>query len=71
MGPRILKGRASLVWKRSGRGYRGFVAQEQFRLEDILHNRFGQFYAHGGTNQTSAELVAHGKTGHQRAGAAG
>lgn len=50
--------------------YRGFVAQEQFRLEDILHNRFGQFYAHGGTNQTSAELVAHGKTGHQRAGAA-
>lgn len=51
--------------------YRGFVAQEQFRLEDILHNRFGQFYAHGGTNQTSAELVAHGKTGHQRASAAG
>jgi len=49
--------------------YRGFVAQEEFRLEDILHNRFGQFYAHGGTNQTSAELVAHGKTGHQRAGA--
>ncbi len=46
--------------------YHGFVAQEEFRLEDIIHNRFGQFYAHGGTNQTSAELVAHGKTGHQR-----
>ena len=48
--------------------YTGFVAQEQFRLSDILENRFGQFYAHGGTNQTSAELVARGETGHQRTG---
>ena len=47
--------------------YQGFVAQEQFRLEDILSNRFGEYYAHGGTNQTSAELVARGETGHQRA----
>ena len=48
--------------------YAGFVAQEQFRLSDILENRFGQFYAHGGTNQMSAELVARGETGHQRTG---
>jgi saccharopine dehydrogenase-like NADP-dependent oxidoreductase len=47
----------------------GFVAQEEFRLTDVLDNRFGRFYAHGGTNQTSAELVARGETGHQRSGA--
>jgi saccharopine dehydrogenase-like NADP-dependent oxidoreductase len=49
--------------------YVGFVAQEQFRLPDILDNRFGRFYAHGGTNLTSAELVARGETGYQRADA--
>lgn len=47
--------------------YTGFVAQEQFRLTDILENRFGSFYAHGGTSKASAELVARGETGHQRA----
>lgn len=47
--------------------YHGFVAQEQLKLADILENRFGRFYAHGGTNLTSAELVARGETGHQRA----
>ena len=47
----------------------GFVAQEEFHLGEILDNRFGRFYAHGGTNQTSAELVARGETGHQRANA--
>jgi saccharopine dehydrogenase-like NADP-dependent oxidoreductase len=46
--------------------YRGFVVQEQFSLTDILDNRFGEFYAHGGTNIESAELVARGETGHQR-----
>ena len=46
--------------------YEGFVAQEQFRLSNILENRFGQIYAHGGTNLESAELVARGETGHQR-----
>jgi len=45
----------------------GFVAQEEFQLADVLDNRFGRFYAHGGTNRTSAELVARGETGHQRA----
>ncbi len=47
--------------------YQGFVAQEQFRLKDVLSNRFGEYYAHGGTNQISAEMVARGETGHQRA----
>jgi len=46
--------------------YRGFIAQEQFRLSHILSNRFGRYFAHGGTNQASAELVARGETGHQR-----
>lgn len=46
--------------------YSGFVAQEQFRLSDILGNRFGRYYAHGGTSRESAELVASGSTGHQR-----
>ena len=45
----------------------GFIAQEEFSLKDILENRFGRFYAHGGSNQTSAELIARGETGHQRA----
>jgi saccharopine dehydrogenase-like NADP-dependent oxidoreductase len=49
--------------------YSGFVAQEQFRLEDILDNRFGRYYAHGGTNIESSELVARGETGHQRVSA--
>ncbi len=51
--------------------YQGFVAQEQFRLQDILENRFGRYYAYGGSNIESAELVAKGKTGHQRASAGG
>jgi len=49
--------------------YAGFIAQEQFRLEDILNNRFGKHYAHGGTNLESAQLVVTGKTGHQRVSA--
>jgi saccharopine dehydrogenase-like NADP-dependent oxidoreductase len=47
--------------------FSGFVAQERFQLTDIIENRFGRFYAQGGNNQTSAELVARGETGHQRA----
>src|SRR5690348_5873192 len=50
-----------------GRGkYSGFVAQEQFRLTEILANRFGRFYASGGTKDISGEVVVAGKTGHQR-----
>ena len=54
-----------LVLERPGR-YRGFVAQEQFRLTDILANRFGRYYAPGGTKHVSGELVVSGKVGHQR-----
>ena len=49
--------------------YSGFVAQEQFQLEEILDNRFGHYYAHGGSNIESAEMVARGETGHQRVSA--
>jgi len=44
----------------------GFLAQEEFSLRNILENRFGAFYAHGGSSQLSAELVARGEAGHQR-----
>jgi saccharopine dehydrogenase-like NADP-dependent oxidoreductase len=47
--------------------YEGFVPQEAFRLSDILENRFGKVYAHGGNNIESSELVARGETGRQRA----
>ncbi len=46
--------------------YRGFVAQEQFRLTGILANRFGRYYAPGGTKDISGEVVVTGKTGRQR-----
>jgi len=54
-----------LVLEHKGR-YHGFIAQEQFRLADILANRFGRYYASGGTKQLSGEVVVAGKTGHQR-----
>jgi saccharopine dehydrogenase-like NADP-dependent oxidoreductase len=50
----------------STRKYQGFVAQEQFSLPDILDNRFGQFYAPGGTKDVSSAVVVKGQTGHQR-----
>jgi saccharopine dehydrogenase-like NADP-dependent oxidoreductase len=51
--------------------YRGFVRQEDFRLVDVLDNRFGRYYANGGTKDLSARMVVAGQTGHQgRAGAA-
>jgi saccharopine dehydrogenase-like NADP-dependent oxidoreductase len=46
--------------------YHGFVAQERFRLAEILANRFGRYYAVGDNKHLSVELVAAGKTGHQR-----
>jgi saccharopine dehydrogenase-like NADP-dependent oxidoreductase len=46
--------------------YHGFVAQEQFRLADIVANRFGRYYAAGGSKHLSGEVVVAGKTGHQR-----
>jgi saccharopine dehydrogenase-like NADP-dependent oxidoreductase len=56
---------ADLVLEHEGR-YRGFIAQEQFRLADILANRFGRYFAPGGSKQLSGEVVAAGRTGHQR-----
>jgi len=54
-----------LVLENPGK-YQGFVAQEQFRLTDILANRFGRYYTAGGTKDVSGEVVVSGKTGHQR-----
>jgi saccharopine dehydrogenase-like NADP-dependent oxidoreductase len=50
----------------SPRKYRGFVAQEQFDLPAILGNRFGQYYAPGGTKDVSSAVVVKGESGHQR-----
>lgn len=46
--------------------HRGFVAQEQFSLPAILANRFGRYYAPGGTKDISSEAVVSGKAGRQR-----
>jgi len=46
--------------------YQGFVRQEQFRLPEILANRFGRWYAFGGDKSVSARVVVEGKAGHQR-----
>jgi len=54
-----------LVLAHPGR-YHGFIAQEQFRLTDILANRFGRYFAPGGSKQVSGEVVVSGRTGHQR-----
>ncbi|HEU0225121.1 MAG TPA: saccharopine dehydrogenase C-terminal domain-containing protein [Steroidobacteraceae bacterium] len=60
-----------LVLKQPER-YRGFVRQEQFRLPEILDNRFGAWYANGGDKAVSARMVVEGTAGRQRslAGAA-
>jgi saccharopine dehydrogenase-like NADP-dependent oxidoreductase len=50
----------------SPRKYQGFVAQEQFDLPEILNNRFGQYYAPGGTKDLSSTVVVSGQAGHQR-----
>lgn len=54
-----------LVLSRPGT-YRGFVAQEQFRLPEILANRFGAHYAAGGTKEASSLAVVSGQAGRQR-----
>ncbi|MFK8053677.1 MAG: saccharopine dehydrogenase family protein [Woeseiaceae bacterium] len=43
--------------------YKGFVAQEQFTLAEILENRFGRLYADGGTSATSSIAIATASTG--------
>jgi saccharopine dehydrogenase-like NADP-dependent oxidoreductase len=54
-----------LVLSQPGK-YRGFVAQESFPLPEILANRFGRYYASGGTKDVSAGVVVRGEAGHQR-----
>ncbi len=49
--------------------YRGFVRQEQFRLPDVLANRFGSWYRMGTDKSVSARVMAEGKAGKQRSGA--
>jgi saccharopine dehydrogenase-like NADP-dependent oxidoreductase len=46
--------------------YRGFVRQEQFRLPEVLANRFGAWYSHGNDKSISGRSVVEGKTGRQR-----
>ena len=46
--------------------FKGFVAQEQFSLPAILANRFGRYYAPGGTKDISSDAVVSGKAGQQR-----
>jgi saccharopine dehydrogenase-like NADP-dependent oxidoreductase len=57
---------ADLVLRTPGR-YRGFVRQEDFKLVDVLDNRFGRYYADVGTKDVSARMVVAGTTGQQRA----
>jgi hypothetical protein len=54
-----------LVLQNRGK-FSGFVAQEQFRLTDIIANRFGRYYALGGTKDISGQVVVSGKAGNQR-----
>jgi saccharopine dehydrogenase-like NADP-dependent oxidoreductase len=46
--------------------FAGFVAQERFRLPEILQNRFGRYYSQGDTKYISADTVVSGKAGRQR-----
>jgi len=46
--------------------YLGFVAQERFRLPEILQNRFGRYYSQGDTKHISGDTVVSGKAGRQR-----
>jgi hypothetical protein len=53
----------------NGKGkYKGFVRQEDFRLLDVLENRFGRHYSPDASGkEVSAQMVVSGRTGHQRA----
>ena len=54
-----------LVLTGGGR-YQGFVPQESFSLPDILENRFGRYYAPGGSKDLSSAVVVKGAAGRQR-----
>jgi saccharopine dehydrogenase-like NADP-dependent oxidoreductase len=55
-----------LVLNGCGR-HAGFVRQEDFRLQDVLQNRFGKHYAAASGKEISAHVVVSGQAGHQRA----
>jgi hypothetical protein len=42
------------------------VRQEQFRLPDVLANRFGAWYRDGADKAVSARVMVEGKAGKQR-----
>jgi len=44
--------------------YKGLVQQEDFRLKDILDNRFGKYFAQGGSGAASMRAIADGTSGH-------
>ncbi len=46
--------------------FRGYIKQEQFSLQQILDNRFGQYFADGDGKDLSTRAVATGTTGRQR-----
>jgi saccharopine dehydrogenase-like NADP-dependent oxidoreductase len=46
--------------------FAGFVAQQRFRLAEILQNRFGRYYSQGDTKHISGDTIVSGKTGRQR-----
>jgi saccharopine dehydrogenase-like NADP-dependent oxidoreductase len=55
-----------LVLNGGGR-HKGFVRQEDFRLLDVLQNRYGKHYTAGSGKEISAHVVVSGQAGHQRA----
>ncbi len=42
--------------------FAGFVPMERFALDEVLACRFGRLFAHGGSSELSATLVASGRT---------
>ena len=53
-----------LVLKRP-HAYKGLVKQEQFKLADVLGNRFGKAYAQAETSELSARMVRSGEAAKQ------
>ncbi len=50
---------------KNARSYKGPVKQEQFKLADVLSNRFGKAYAQAETAELSARLVRTGEAARQ------
>jgi saccharopine dehydrogenase-like NADP-dependent oxidoreductase len=56
---------ADIVLNHPG-AFRGFVRQEDFKLGEVIANRFGKYYALGGNKDISAQVIALGRSGQQR-----